>query len=73
MSANAEYGSTLPDEVSGIIGSGPDALNVVATLRTLLDRFSTPPDSNSSEQALQLLGTAVGSQSQYAQLAPELS
>lgn len=66
MSVITENGTTLADEASALIGTGHDTLDdAVISLKTLLDKFTIAPDSNSTEQALQLLGTAVGRQSQY--------
>ena len=69
MSTNGEHGSTLPDEVSALASLGPDASDgVIASLKALLNKFTTTPDSEPSEQALQLLGTVVGQQSRHVRL-----
>ncbi|KAJ4985665.1 GTP-binding protein [Stagonosporopsis vannaccii] len=66
---NGEHARTLPDEISALIDLGPDASdNVVASLKALYNRFTTTPDSEPSEQALQLLGTAVGTQKSWQDL-----
>lgn len=66
---DGELTRNLPDEVSALISLGPDASgDVVASLKALYNRFTTTPDSEPSEQALQLLGTAVGTQSRHNKL-----
>ena len=55
--------SRLPDEVLELIELGPDSSDEThASLKSLLDKFSSTPRSESVGEALQLLGTAVGKQ-----------
>lgn len=68
-SVNGEQSTPLSDEVSALISRGPDASgDVIASLKLLYSRFTTTPNSGPSEQALQLLGTAVGTQSRHDEL-----
>ncbi|KAH6616627.1 GTP binding protein-like protein [Boeremia exigua] len=69
MTTNEEPGRTLPEEVSALLSMGPDAsVDVIASLKTLHNRFTTTPDSEPSEQALQQLGTAAGKQKAWQDL-----
>ncbi|KAF2633755.1 ARM repeat-containing protein, partial [Macroventuria anomochaeta] len=63
MSTNGEFWGTLPDEVTALISLGPDGSKAVdASLRTLVNKITTTSHTESTEEALQLLGTAVGKQ-----------
>ncbi|KAJ8111940.1 hypothetical protein OPT61_g5583 [Boeremia exigua] len=60
---------TLPDEVSTLISLGTDGSDdMIGSLKALQNKFTTTPDSEPSEQALQLLGTAVGQQKAWQDL-----
>jgi len=66
---NGEHTANLPDEVSALISLGPGASgDVVASLKALYNKLTTTPNSEPSEQALQLLGTAVGTESRHNEL-----
>lgn len=74
MSANGGQHTTLPDEVTTLISLGPDdPETAVASLRTLLDKLTTTSRTESLEEGLQLLGTAVGKQSMRENLMHEPS
>ncbi|KAF9697438.1 hypothetical protein EKO04_004756 [Ascochyta lentis] len=63
MSTNGEHHTTLPNEVAALVNLGPDgAENVVSSLKTLVDKFTTTSHTEPAEEGLQLLGTAVGKQ-----------
>lgn len=69
MSMKGEHERTLPDEVSALIrlgAGGPD--DVDAALKVLLKKFTATSHSEQVEEALQLLGTAVGKQSRHTSL-----
>ena len=66
MSTNGELGGTLLDLVTTLISLDPDGSKAVdASLRTLVNKITTTPHTESTEEALQLLGTAVGKQSRH--------
>ncbi|KAF1365380.1 ARM repeat-containing protein [Lizonia empirigonia] len=72
MSANGGQHPTLPDEVTTLINLGPDdPETAVASLKTLLDRLTTTSHTESLEEGLQLLGTAVGKQKAWQNLLQE--
>ncbi|KAF3049746.1 hypothetical protein E8E11_004561 [Didymella keratinophila] len=63
MSPIDDRSRTLADEVTALVELGPDSSDEVnAPLKSLLNKFSTTPRSESVGEALQLLGTAVGTQ-----------
>ncbi|KAF3007369.1 hypothetical protein E8E13_000232 [Curvularia kusanoi] len=63
MAADEPHGTDLADEVSVLISRGPDDSDAaVVSLKALLGKFTTTPDSDPSEQALKQLGTVVGTQ-----------
>jgi len=64
MSTIDDRSRTLADEVTALVKLGPDSSDEVnAPLKSLLNKFSATPRSESVGEALQLLGTAVGTQS----------
>lgn len=64
MSTIDDHSRTFPDEVIALVELGPDSADEAnAFLKSILNRFSTTPRSESVGEALQLLGTAVGKQS----------
>ena len=66
MTTDEQYGATLSSEVSSLISHGPGASDsAVESLRALLGKFTTTPDSDPSVQALQQLATVVGTQSRH--------
>jgi hypothetical protein len=68
MSKNGERITALPDEVKKLISLGSDGSDdVVTVLKTLPDKFETTSNTESVEEALQLLGTTVGQQSRQCQ------
>lgn len=68
MSASSDHDGTLPDGLRSLLERGPGSSDAVATLKRLLDELTTTPHTSSVEEALQLLGTAVGKQSRQYQL-----
>ncbi len=63
MAPNPDASLTLPDEVRAWLDHHPDGSDDVGSLKTLPERFETTLETDLVEEALQLLGTAVGKQS----------
>ncbi|KAF1932857.1 ARM repeat-containing protein [Didymella exigua CBS 183.55] len=63
MTTDSGHETTLPDEVIALLELGPERSDDVnASLKTLLNKFTTSPRSEPVGEALQVLGTAVGRQ-----------
>jgi hypothetical protein len=64
MSTNEEHSTDLPDEVTELLSLGSDGSEeAISRLRSLPDKFTSTSHTKSVQEALQLLGTAVGKQS----------
>ncbi|KAJ4317160.1 hypothetical protein N0V94_005096 [Neodidymelliopsis sp. IMI 364377] len=66
MSTNEEHIANLPDEVTALLSLGPDSSEeAVSRLKSLPGKFTSTSHTKSVEEALQLLGTAVGKQKDW--------
>lgn len=66
MATDDGHKRTLSEEAAALIELGsdrPDEVN--ASLKTLLNNITISPHDGPAEEALQLLGTAVGGQSEW--------
>ena len=64
MNTSGEHLTNLSDEAAILLDLGPGGSDdVVASLKTLLDKLTATSHIESVEKTLQLLGTAVGKQS----------
>lgn len=64
MNTSREHLTSLSDEAATLLDLGPGGSDdMAASLKALLDKLTTTSHTESAEKALQLLGTAVGTQS----------